>query len=287
MRNSNLIRTAILVITILIFTGFVSTKTSFVSENSENLYYGADLTKFPPKVREWIMNTAFTKNMMESVKNSKLKVWWHNDNNQVLIEAYVYNDAGVKKTLMETKYSGNPDIFKTYGKYAKYQTLKFKWELEQEVENLLKNDTMYAEIIEFAKQLCQEIEYDWANYGRGRYKRIVKQTPNKKYLVCDGYANEVMDKALNLSCVKAVQKWTSSNHAWNVLKLVDGRTLYFDLTWFDNEYFDKKTGEIVQTDDYGWANITFNKKLFRYSDVGYGTRIFEHKLGKFAKERKD
>jgi hypothetical protein len=86
-------------------------------------------------------------------------------------------------------------------------------------------------------------------------------------------------------CIKAVQKWTSTTHAWNVLKLVDGRTLYLDLTWFDNESINKKTGEIILTDDYSWANITFNKKLFRYSNVGYGTRRFEHSLGKFNKER--
>ena len=274
MRNSNLIQIKILVVIVLIFMGCASTKTPFMSEN---VYYGTDLTKFPPEVREWI--SAFT----EDNENNILKVWWHRDNNQCSIEASYIDEAGVQKTLGTVKFSGSSDIYTTYGKYAKYQTLKFKWELKQEVENLLKNDTMYAEIIKFAKQLCQEIEYDWANYGG--FKNV-KRTPNKRYAFCDGYANEVMDKALNLSCVKAVQKWTSSNHAWNVLKLVDGRTLYFDLTWFDNESINKKTGEIFQTDDYDWANITFNKKLFRYSGVGYGTRIFEHTLGKFDKERK-
>jgi hypothetical protein len=102
-----------------------------------------------------------------------------------------------------------------------------------------------------------------------------------KYAVCAGYSNEVTAKALSLKCVKSVEEWTGPNHAWNVINLVDGRTLYFDLTWFDNEHINEKTGQIYQTDDYDWENITFNEDLFRHSDVEYGTSIFHHNQGKF------
>ena len=147
------------------------------------------------------------------------------------------------------------------------------------MERRLKKDTAFAEIIEFAKQLGKEIEYDWANFSA--YKGPVKKTPNKRYAVCDGYANEVMEKALELKSVESVEKWTSSDHAWNVLNLTDGRALYFDLTWFDNEHINEETGEIYETEDYGWQNITFNKHIFRFSGIGYGTKVFHHDIGKF------
>ena len=105
-----------------------------------------------------------------------------------------------------------------------------------------------------------------------------------RYAVCAGYANEVMEKALALNSVREVQKWRSPGHAWNVLKLVDGRTLYFDLTWFDNEHINHETGEIYQTDDYGWNNITFFEHLFRFSNIGYSTRQFTHNHGRMESE---
>jgi len=73
-------------------------------------------------------------------------------------------------------------------------------------------------------------------------------------------------------------------HAWNVLKLVDGRTLYFDLTWFDNEHINERTGEIYQKDDYDWRNITFYEHLFRFSNVSYGSGQFAHNQGRFETE---
>jgi len=271
--------------------GYANTKADTTSISETN-YYGADLTPFPPKVRAWIMNKAYTKERMEKpyMINPELKVWWREDNNAVLTEAsYIiadgYKGAGTIKTWGQgNRYPGQTKIVETYGKYAKYHTLKYKWELKQEVEWLLQNDTAYAEIIDFAKQMCDEMEYDWRNF-KG-YKGPVKRTPGKKYAVCEGYADEVMSKILELDCVESVQKWSSSGHAWNVLKLTDGRTLYLDLTWFDNEFINEKTGEIYQTDDYDWADITFNEDLFRHSGMGYGSRIFDHDIGKLVKEKR-
>jgi hypothetical protein len=254
------------------------------------LYYGAHLEYFPPKVRDWIINTQFTKERMErpSMLNPALKVYWSEDNNTVLFEASYtvapgYVEAGTVKTWGQNAYySGSSSIFDTYGEYAKYQTLRFKYQLKLDVERLLREDPIYAEVIEFAKRLCDELEYDWSNFSG--YDGPVKPTPDKKQVVCDGYANEVSSRMFELSCVKAVQRWTAPEHAWNVLKLVDGRTLYLDLTWFDNERINKETGEIYQTDDYDWENITFHSNLFRFSNVGYGTKVFEHDIGKLDKE---
>jgi hypothetical protein len=261
-----------------------------IDYGSEIIYYGTNLAPFPPKVREWVINVAFTKEKMEQpyMTNSELKVWWSDDNNEVLFEAsYIITEGYVGAGTIATwgqgaRYSGNSAIFDIYGEYAKYKTLRFEWELKLETERLLKNDPAYAEIIEFAKQLCDEIEYDWANYSA--YNGPVKPNASKKHFVCGGYANEVMDRIFILGCVQAVQKWSSPGHAWNIIQLVDGRTLFFDLTWFDNEDINEETGEIYQTDDYGWENITFYTDLFRYSNIGYGVKIFHHNAGKFVNE---
>jgi len=255
------------------------------------MHYGADLGQFPPVAREWIMNVQFTKERMERpfMLDSSLRVWWSDDNNRVLMEASYtvapgYIGAGTVETWGETAhYSGSPTIFTTYGEYAYYQTFRFKYEYSLYVEHLIKTDAAFAEIMAFAKQLSSEIEYDWANFSG--YTGPVQRTLGKRYAVCDGYANEVMQKALALPSVSAVQKWTSPGHAWNVLKLVDGRTLYFDLTWFDNEHIDHETGEIFET-DYGWANITFHEHLFRFSNIGYGAGVFHHNMGTLYSEVK-
>jgi TPR repeat protein len=278
------------------YTGEDSTSTYTVEESnapvaiSETNYYGADLTPFPPAAREWIVNVAFPKSKMEEkfMKEPFLKVYWSKDDNSILAEAsYIvapgYDGAGKRKTWGDKAHYSGGDLSR-YGKHAKYHTLRYKWNYYQKVEEMLRTDSAFIEIINLAKQICRETEYDWGNYSA--YKGApVKATPNLKHAVCAGYASEVMNKALELKCVKSVQEWTSPGHAWNVLKLVDGRTLYIDITWFDNEHINEKTGEIVQTDDYDWANITFDKELFNYSGISYGAQEFCHTKGKFSSEK--
>jgi len=255
------------------------------------MWYGANLGHFPPEARNFIMNTQFTKERMEQpyIINPSLKVWWSECNNRVLMEASYtvapgYVGAGTISTWGQgAHYSGSSTIFDTYGRYAVYQTLRFKYEHRLYVDRLLETDPAFAEIIAFAKKLCAEIEYDWASFSAYRGARP-RPTPGLRRAVCDGYANEVMEKALQLRSVRAVQRWTGPNHAWNVLVLADGRTLYFDLTWFDNEHINSQTGEIYQTDDYKWNNITFFEHLFRFSNVGYGSGQFVHNMGRFDRE---
>ena len=256
--------------------------------NKEKNYYGADLTRFPPAAREFIMNTQFTQERMEVVSrlNHTLETWWSDDNNAVLMRATYtiapgYVGAGTIRTWGENaRYRGSSTIWERYGEYAKFQTLRFRWDFTQLVEHLLRHDPMFAEIIEFAMQLSYEIEYDWENYSG--YTGTVIPTPDKTYAVCDGYAKEVTERALGLSSVAAVERWTAPNHAWNVLELIDGRRLFFDLTWFDNEHINEETGAIYQTDDYGWANITFFEELFHYSNISYGSGLFLHSVGVLA-----
>jgi hypothetical protein len=252
------------------------------------MYYGANIGQFPPRVRNWIANEAFSKSKMEDKFsiNPQLKAWWSDDKNAVMFEASYtvasgYIGAGTRATWgTGAHYSGGN--LQPYGQYAKYKTLKFEYDLKREVEYLIANDPVYAEAINFAKRLCRELEYDWTNFSNYHGARPVR-TPGMRYVVCDGYADEVMNKASSLNGVKSVEKWTGPGHAWNVINLIDGRVLYFDLTWFDNEHINEKTGRIYQTDDYDWENITFNEDLFRFSNIGYGTKTFSHNQGKFER----
>lgn len=284
-----------IIITFLLFT--VCVLSSAVAESFETTtqnsdparitYYGANIGQFPPKIRNWIIEQGFPKEKMEKagMKDSKLKAWWNDDGNAVLFEASYtiakgYKGAGKRKTWGSgARYSG-PNLEK-YGKYKRYRTLKFRYALKREVENLVKNDPAYAEVIGFAKKLSSEIEYNWAEYDGYKDAKPIK-TPGMKYAVCAGYSNEVMEKALTLKLVASVEEWGSANHSWNVLNLVDGRKLYFDLTWFDNEHINRETGIIYQTDDYDWENITFNEEIFKYSNVSY-SGSYSHVNGSFKR----
>jgi hypothetical protein len=80
-----------------------------------------------------------------------------------------------------------------------------------------------------------------------------------------------------LDCIAEIQKWSVPGvHTWNILKLKDGRTLFCDVTWFDNDHIDAKTGQTTYADDYNWENITFDEDLFLHGQVSYGTRDFTH-----------
>jgi hypothetical protein len=257
------------------------------------MYYGANLGLFPPEAREFITNEQFTKEDMEDEGSlhPKLKVWWSDDNNSVLMEASYtvapgYEGAGTIETWGEDAvYSGDESIFDTYGKYACYQTLRFRYEYSVYAQQLVRIDPVYAEIAALAKQLCREIEYDRANLEEYKGARV-RQTPGMRRMMCEGYTEEIVQKALQLKSVKAVQKWSSEEHIWNVLKLADGRTLFLDLTWFDNDEIDEKTGRIRQTPDYDWANLTFHEHLFRFSGVGLDGKTFEHDKCQMDEERK-
>ena len=71
---------------------------------SESDYFGADLTQFPPEIREWIMEEAFSVEKMTAayMLDSKLKANWSEDGNSVLFEASYtiapnYKGAGSRK----------------------------------------------------------------------------------------------------------------------------------------------------------------------------------------------
>ena len=265
---------------------------SLTSARQPDIWYGANLSDFPPQVVEWIKTKAFPKENMETgwSVDPRLRVWWSEDGNAVLCEASYtvapgYVNAGSVKTWgTEAIYRGGK-IGAEYGEYAKYRTLKFRWEHKKESERLYRTDPAYRAVIDAAKKICAETEYDWANFS-GYRGAAVKRTPGMVYAVCDGYADAAMERLLAIEYVKTVEKWSLPGiHAWNNVLFKDGRRLYVDVTWFDNEHINHETGRIYETDDYDWENITFNKDLFDHSNVGYGSRIFAHAAPQVKIER--
>jgi len=292
----------VILITVFLFSGcktvttpaMVTTETKPITPTMEitpidySDYYGANLMEFPASVKKWV-ETTYTKEEMSEpwMEDPKLNVRWGDDGRAYAEVSYTvkegYVGAGETESFNGSYGYDEVELIQKYGEHAKYQTMKFKHELKMEAEQRMVYDPAFKAVIEFAKELCEELEYDWSNYS-GYKGTTVKKTPEKRYAVCSGYANEVTEKVLQLNCVKAVQCWSAPGHAWNILVLEDGRTLYFDLTWFDNEHINAATGEITQLDDYRWANITFNEELFKYAGIGYGTGEFTHALGKFDRE---
>jgi len=285
-----------LFMTVLLFTGcltvatpeMVTTETKPITSTMEitpidySNYYGANLLQFPAGIRKWVVED-FTREDMSWMENPKLNLWW-GDDGKAYVEILCTVGEGQIESFGGGSYGYNwYELIKIYGEYAaKFQTLKFKHQLKVEAEQRIQNDVVFAEIIEFAKQICDELEYDWNHYFA--YKgNTVKQTPGKKHVVCSGYASE-FEKVLQLKSVKSVQLWAAPQHAWNVLILEDGRTLYVDTTWFDNQYINPITGEITQLDDYNWSNITFDKEIFTYSGIGYSSGEFTHAFGQLVKE---
>jgi hypothetical protein len=130
-------------------------------------------------------------------------------------------------------------------------------------------DAAYEEIIELAKRLSDELEYDWTS--REDYDGVTPiQTPGKRLRQCNGYAIEMMENAIKLKSVKSVEHWRATpatgapgNHSWNIIKLVDGRILYCDLRSFATNRINAETGEIYYAEDYRWNKISFDEKAFR------------------------
>jgi len=144
-------------------------------------------------------------------------------------------------------------------------------------KQLYNTDKRYRQIIDIAMKLCEEIEYNWSDFS-GYDGAVPQLDATKRHEVCDGYSKIAKSEFINLECVDKVLICSGENHAWNMLVLDDGRKLYLDLTWFDNETIDSATGRIKQLDDYDWANITFDEETFKYSGIGYGSGVFTHSL---------
>lgn len=251
----------------------------------EILYYGANIGQFPPQVRHWIITEGFPVEKMERpwAREPNLKAWWSGDGNQVLFQASYtiapgYVNEGQHVTWGEdAHYSGGSTPSSITN--AKFRSLKARYHIKLHSEYLQLTDPAFAEVVNLAKQLSEQIEFDWASFDQYQGAQPIK-TPGKHHTVCSGYSDIVMDRVVTLESVASVEEWAGGNHRWNVVNLKDGRKLYLDLTWFDNEYIDHDSGLIVQKADYQWGNITFDQAVFNYANLGYGSAGLVHTQGR-------
>ncbi|MCL2805400.1 MAG: transglutaminase-like domain-containing protein [Treponema sp.] len=122
------------------------------------------------------------------------------------------------------------------------------------------NDRDYRRIIDILEEeVITKLQYDWASYLSGRYPSY-QDAVRAGLGVCDVYARltrEVLTRA-----GYRVEMWSSSsgNHAWNHVILSNGRTLYIDATWYDNNYDNHPTQH--SPDSYSPWYITYDKNLF-------------------------
>jgi len=192
---------------------------------------------------------------VQFVVHTKLLPGWHNDDG---LNEYDY--------VCFTWDSGD---LSRYGNYQKYRIREFQDKLSFDSKKRLSTDNAYAQVVTAALRICDTTDYNWAGFSAYKGAKP-KPTPGMALAVCAGYAKAGQSAFLNLDCVQSVENWHTSSHEWNVLNLTDGRRLYVDVTWFDNDHIDEKTGRTTYADDYNWANITFDEELFNYGEIAYG-----------------
>jgi hypothetical protein len=141
----------------------------------------------------------------------------------------------------------------------------------RDAEWYYQHDPKYKAVMDIAMRLCEEYDYDWGEFiSRPEYARFandkrvlhyqetLKLDRSPKYGVCEAYANAAVENFANfanLPFVKEVKKWHAPGHAFNELVFDDGRHLWVDVTWMDNDG-DYSKGK------YDTENITFNLDIF-------------------------
>jgi len=111
-------------------------------------------------------------------------------------------------------------------------------------------DANVRKIKEVVDQIVLDTDYNYPALFRAPNGAKWVFHPDVKYKgVCDDYANLVIQKVSGLPGVRKVVKISSriGNHAWNEIRLNDGRIIYCDSTWYDtnNYYVDQETGNYI------------------------------------------
>jgi hypothetical protein len=123
-----------------------------------------------------------------------------------------------------------------------------------------RKDAAFAAIEDVIYKIALETDYDYF----GAFGMAVKYRAGvKRKAVCDGYADAVVAELRNHPLVRRVVKASSvrGNHAWNIVYLQDGRTLYCDSTWYDSNSIDSE-GYVVHVPQRDGADLTFDVNEF-------------------------
>jgi hypothetical protein len=135
-----------------------------------------------------------------------------------------------------------------------------------------RSDSDYRRIVDLIEsEIVTKLHYDWKDF-LGIEKHTYEQALRLGVGVCDVYANRVSEVLTRAGY--NVEKWSSSRigaHAWNHVRLPNGKILYIDATWYDNCYDNHPT--IENQEAYSPYYITYNQAFFEH---GYGGTIDMH-----------
>jgi hypothetical protein len=123
------------------------------------------------------------------------------------------------------------------------------------------NDPDYRKIVDILEaEVVTKLQYDWDSY-LNKKSRSYEEAVKAGLGICDVYARRTED-VLTKAGYK-VERWSSStgNHTWNHVIMPNGKTLYIDVTWYDNCYDNHPTVPPVY-DYYAPWYITYDKNLF-------------------------
>jgi len=121
------------------------------------------------------------------------------------------------------------------------------------------NDPDYRRITDIIeREVITKFKYDWDSYLGGR-SRSHQESISAGLGICDVYAHFTKD--VLTAAGYRVEIWSSpGRHSWNHVIMPDGRILYIDTTWYDNEYENHPT--TPAPDLYCPWYITYDKNLF-------------------------
>ncbi|MDR2210155.1 MAG: transglutaminase domain-containing protein [Spirochaetaceae bacterium] len=134
-----------------------------------------------------------------------------------------------------------------------------------------RTDADYRRIIDILeREVVTKLQYDWQDF-LGIEEHTYEQALRLGVGVCDVYASLVVTVLTKAGYT--VEKWSSEtgSHAWNRVIMRDGRILYIDATWYDNNYDNHPS--IKNQEAYEPYYITYDRSFFEH---GYHGTINMH-----------
>lgn len=146
-------------------------------------------------------------------------------------------------------YSSNYLMLLSYGDYE--QAADRKAALDEIVDTqrnvyqsgITSTDSKYEKVLKIHDTLIKDIEYDEDAYSGEEAEishSIAGAMTSAKTAVCEGYA-KVMQLMMNCYDVENIYVTGIANgggHAWNMVRMNDGKYYWLDATWDDQEYED-------------------------------------------------
>ncbi|MCL2831823.1 MAG: hypothetical protein FWD78_01510 [Treponema sp.] len=124
--------------------------------------------------------------------------------------------------------------------------------------NEMRKDPSLGKVYDILLSVAQDMDYDYNKVGIP----VKFVTPAPLTGVCDDYAGLLIKRLTDarISGVSNITKVSGLNHSWVTLRY-NGRLLYLDATWFDENVIDE-TGTVVHTPYKDPRNMTFDNDIF-------------------------